>query len=207
MPSFTIYLEDTSPMLVYSEHWRAGSSGNDRFLDRYSQNSFMVTQNAGEIVNLQFYGSSVQVVGSKRSNHGNYEVQVDGGPPLTFNGNAASEIFGENLFGGSDLGPGLHSLTLRNIGNNHSDIDYVTFQDNVGANNERLLVNTFQAAHPSFVYSPKSSWTNSTTVGPADFGRGTSDPDASVVFTFQGKISGPLENELQLDSTPSQAVQ
>ncbi|KAJ3502522.1 hypothetical protein NLJ89_g8848 [Agrocybe chaxingu] len=205
MPSFTVYLEDTSPMLVYSERWQAGTS-DDRFLDRYSQNSFMTTQNPGETMNLQFFGSSVQVVGSKRSNHGNYEVQVDGGLPLSFNGHATPEIFGESLFGASDLGPGHHFLTLKNVGNNYSDIDYVTFQDNVGVTNEQLLVNTFQAAHPSFVYWPKSSWTNYAPAGPASFGWGTSDRDASVVFTFQGNKSLSQKKELRLDITTFQAV-
>ncbi|KAF9568213.1 hypothetical protein CPC08DRAFT_679812 [Agrocybe pediades] len=187
MPNFSITVEDTSPLLRYSSNWQAGSSG-DNLLDQYSQKSFMVTQKQGEAMSFDYYGTSVVVYGAKRFNHGTYSAQLDGGPVSSSTGLSKDALFNQVMYQGN-ASLGMHSLTITNGENQFFDVDYITFQTNVGKDDEELIVQTFQDNHPSFTYTPSSSWKNPTDrLGWFSGGTGhvTTDPAAVAKLLFQG---------------------
>lgn len=145
MPLLTTVFEDTSPLLVYSSNWRAGTSADDPsadkydpqtctgeivlidgtwFHDRYSQSSFTVTQTAGASVSLNFYGTSVTVFGARRGNHGNYGASIDNLTSTTQVGHAAPDQFNQVLYS-ANVSPGSHNMTITNSENQFFDVDYV----------------------------------------------------------------------------------
>ncbi|KDR74995.1 hypothetical protein GALMADRAFT_122490 [Galerina marginata CBS 339.88] len=197
MPSYTTVLEDTSPVLVYSTSWGAGHSAHDSSAELYTQSSFTITEVKGESMSFKFFGTSVWVFGAKRGNHGNYIVQINEDPYLQFNGQSAPDEFNQMLFN-STVDLGTHNLTISNDEESKFlDIDYVAFESNIGQNDEALIVNTYQDNHPSFAYSPPSSWKIPDAVGMFSGGSGhaTTDSSAIATFTFQGgaiALYGPV---------------
>lgn len=73
---------------------------------------------------FDFFGSYVGVFGARRSNHGNYMVQMDEDLSPTFNGESANSEFNQTLYS-TDLNLGFHNMTVINGGNTFFDIDYV----------------------------------------------------------------------------------
>jgi len=195
MPSFTTVVEDTSPMLQYAANWQAGTS-SDGDADEYTLSSFTVTQTQGATMTFNFYGSSVSMFGARRSNHGPYQVQVDNNPSSPFNGQSSTSEFNQVMFT-SGVPLGLHNMTVTNTGNTFFDIDYITFQTSVGKDDEDLIVNTYQDNHPSFTYSPSSSWKAPDMVGTfsGSSGHATTDLSATAQLIFQGDavaLYGPV---------------
>ncbi|KDR74999.1 hypothetical protein GALMADRAFT_1332029 [Galerina marginata CBS 339.88] len=156
MPSFTTAVEATSPMLVYSANWQAGNSA-DTAADEYTLSSFAVTQAKGATMAFSFYGTSVTIFGARRDNHGGYQVQIDSNPSSPFSGQSNTAEFNQVMFT-SSVPLGVHNVTVTNGDNKFFDIDYLTFQTNVGKDDEQLIVNTYQDTHPTFTYTPSSSW-------------------------------------------------
>ncbi|KAF9568212.1 hypothetical protein CPC08DRAFT_655086, partial [Agrocybe pediades] len=213
MPTFNITLEDTSPMIRYSSNWRAGHTLDDNMTDQYSEKSFTVCQAQEDSLQFQYYGTAVTVFGSHRVNHGTYTGQLDGGPVFTGN-SSGPNAFMQPLYS-ANATLGMHKVMFTNQQNNFLDVDYITFQTSVGQDGEDLIVNTFQDDHPAFVYTPISSWSNSSdTFSWFSGGTGhmTTDPSASVKFTFEGDaiaLYGPVgpsggQFVVQLDNSTSQ---
>ncbi|KAF9568210.1 hypothetical protein CPC08DRAFT_655083 [Agrocybe pediades] len=195
MPTFNITLENTSPMIHYSKNWRSGTSG-DTSADLYSESSFTLCQAEGDSLLFEYYGTAVTVFGAHRGNHGTYQVTLDNGPAFTGNG-SGSDAFMQNLYtGNGPLGP--HTVSIMNQENTFFDVDYITFQTSVGQDGEDLIVNTYQDNHPTFVYTPDSSWSNSTdklSWLSGSTAHSTSDPSAIATFTFEGDaiaLYGPV---------------
>uniref|UniRef100_A0A8H7Y8L4 Transmembrane protein n=1 Tax=Psilocybe cubensis TaxID=181762 RepID=A0A8H7Y8L4_PSICU len=140
-------------------HWIPGVSA-DASEDRYSDNTFTLTNRTGATVFFSFYGTSMSVVGAKRSNHGPYHGASDGVNSGPLHGQANPEQFNVSLFSSTAPGAklGHHTVTITNDNNTYFDIDYVYFQSSVGTDNEQLIVNTYQDTHPALKYTPPSSW-------------------------------------------------
>ncbi|PPQ97792.1 hypothetical protein CVT26_012839 [Gymnopilus dilepis] len=195
MPTVSITIEDTAPVLVYSvsnsgsNDWVVGSSKNDTSTELYSQSSFMVTQLPNANVSFTFYGTGVQIYGAKRSNHGNYQIKIDQTVYSPVSGNAADPgTFQTALFSAPSLNLGVHTVTMTNLGgttqgSNFLDIDFLTYQTPVGSSDETLQALTCQDSDPSFQYSPSSAWNPSPpNVGMFSGGSGhiTTTPEAYV---------------------------
>ncbi|KAF9568209.1 hypothetical protein CPC08DRAFT_813653 [Agrocybe pediades] len=156
MPSFPITVQDTSPLIRYSANWEYGDSQGDRYLDQYSMRTFMLCQNPGDAMTFKFYGTGATVYGARRVNHGSYSGQMDGGSSSTFNGKESPPVFGQAMYKAT-AALGDHEITMRN-GDGYFDVDYITFNTTIGTDEDELIINTFQDNHPSFVYTPASSW-------------------------------------------------
>ncbi|KAJ2935071.1 hypothetical protein H1R20_g2077, partial [Candolleomyces eurysporus] len=169
MPSYLAIYEDTSPFFTYTQGWRAGTSGGDSLADRYSESSFAVTNIQGASFSFKFYGTEVSIFGAKRGNHGLYQVTLDS---MT-----------------SPEATGMHTVTITNKQDAYLDIDFVSWKASVGRDDEPLILNTWQASHPAFVYAPADAWTtNPPSVGTfmGATQHASSNPGASVRLTFQG---------------------
>lgn len=125
-----------------------------------------------------FNGTSAAIYGAKRGNHGQYNVTIDNFNTTSASGASDTEQFQQLLYTSGDLDSGFHNMTILNVDGNFLDVDYVsdcfpfqlntfpnclsnfqvTFKTNVGQDGEDIIINTFQNAHPSFSYTPASSW-------------------------------------------------
>ncbi|PPQ72627.1 hypothetical protein CVT25_007905 [Psilocybe cyanescens] len=184
MPSFTTVIEDASLLLVYSANWGAGSSAEDPKADQYTQGSFTLTQLNGASMSFSFYGSSVAVYGSRRSNHGSYSANVDDSAALPFSGQSSTDQFNQIMFT-SNMSSGLPNLTITNGDNMLFDVDYVTFLSSVGNDDENLVVNTYRDTHPAFSYTPSSAWSTPSNVG--TFLGGSGQQATAILFFSANK--------------------
>ncbi|KAK0476653.1 hypothetical protein IW261DRAFT_1489438 [Armillaria novae-zelandiae] len=216
MPSFTAMIQDYSPLISYDSHWFSGSS-NDNRLDRYSDNSMMVTNVTGASATFRFNGTSVNVYGAKRSNHGSYQVTLDGRTSPAETGFNDTGIYQTLLFSSITLEQSFHELIVTNEGADDRpflDIDFITWQISIGSVDESLVVNTVQDTDPSFIYSPPSAWSSSPEHSEFYFGStGHSSVESGSVLTysFSGEgvsLYGPVGPgyaafSVQLDDSPS----
>ncbi|KAJ7497268.1 hypothetical protein FB451DRAFT_1018259 [Mycena latifolia] len=188
MPQFNTTIEDYSPLITYSSDWRAGTSA-DSLADLYSDSSFTLTQSDGASASFVYNGTSFTIFGSMRGNHGFFQVTIDGTTLPPTNGKSADPgQFQVPLFSSPSLAQGLHTVSLTNQGTTFVDIDFITWQSSVGADDEQLLVNTVQDSDPSFVYAPANFWgTNLPSIGTysGSSGHGTASPGAFMTYTFQ----------------------
>ncbi|CAA7260594.1 unnamed protein product [Cyclocybe aegerita] len=168
---------------------------------RYTESSFMMTDIAGSSMSFGFYGTSVTIVGAKRFNHGNYQVQVDGQSFPTSSGLSSAGLFNQTLFTTSTT-LGFHEATITNLDNKFLDIDYVAYTTNIGEENEPLIINMFKDSHPSFMYLPQTSWALPESSGffVGGCGHATRDATANATFSFQGKLIN-IENSPGIDTT------
>ncbi|KAF9568203.1 hypothetical protein CPC08DRAFT_600539, partial [Agrocybe pediades] len=188
MPNFNITLEDTSPMIRYSSGWTVGSSINDPLADQYSEKTFTLTQKQGESMQFNFYGTGVTIFGAVRPNHGLYQAELDGGPVFTGNGSVNPPLFNQVLYTGGNATLDFRSVTLTNQQNAFIDVDYITFETNVGKDGEELIVNSFEDDHPAFTYTPASSWSTSPdqlSWFSGSTGHVTNQPSAIAKLVFQ----------------------
>ncbi|KAJ3763574.1 hypothetical protein FB446DRAFT_819192 [Lentinula raphanica] len=195
MPSFTSTVEDYSPVVIYSSDWQQGSSQTDTLSSSYSGSSFFATSTTGGTASFTFNGTGVELFGSKRGNHGLYQVTIDGTTFPAVSGESTDPgIFQTSLFSKTDLKQGLHTVVLENQGSSGQfvDLDFITWHGSIGEDNEKLLVSTVQDDDSSFVYSPDNAWSNSPdNLGffSGSSGHVTSTPGASLTYSFEGKLS------------------
>jgi len=198
MPSIITTIEDFSPVILYTSDWRAGTSESDGSADQYSASSFTLTQTQGGVASFTFNGTGVNIFGSKRANHGFYQIAMDGAGLSPVSGQATPDQFQVSLFNTSALPMGQHTVTLTNQGSSFVDIDFITWETAIGQDNEQLIVNTSQDTDPAFVYQPASAWgTQPINLGTFSGGSGhvTNTPGAFLTYTFKGagiSLYGPI---------------
>ncbi|KAJ4483478.1 hypothetical protein J3R30DRAFT_1786194 [Lentinula aciculospora] len=191
MPSFISTTEDYSPTIIYSPDWEQGSSQSDNRASSYSSSSFFATSTTGGTASFTFNGTGVELFGSKRGNHGLYQVSIDGTTFPAVSGEATDPgIFQTSLFSKTDLKQGLHTVVLENQGSSGQfvDLDFITWHGSIGESNEQLSIITVQDDDPSFVYSPSNAWSNSPdNLGffSGSSGHLTSTPGAFLTYNFQ----------------------
>ncbi|GAW00534.1 hypothetical protein LENED_002061 [Lentinula edodes] len=191
MPSLISTIEDFSPVIIYSPDWKQGSSQSDNLASSYTSSSFFATSTSGGTASFTFNGTGIELFGSKRGNHGLYQVSIDRTTFPAASGEATDPgIFQASLFSKTDLEQGLHTVVLENQGSagQFVDLDFITWHGNIGQSNEQLLVTTVQDDDPSFVYSPSSAWSDT----PSELGffsgssgHLTSTPGAFFTYEFQ----------------------
>ncbi|TEB30395.1 hypothetical protein FA13DRAFT_1792393 [Coprinellus micaceus] len=157
MPSYLARYEDTAAIFTYAGTWRAGSPTEDPLGNQYSQSSFTLTNTKSSTFSFSFYGSEVSVFGAKRSNHGRYQVSLDGVVAPVATGQADPARFNETLYTAKTT-LGVHNLTMINLEDLYLDIDSVSWLANVGNDNEVLTIDRKEDTDPSFVYAPSDAW-------------------------------------------------
>lgn len=199
MPRFNTTIEDYSPLISYDSNWSPGTSATDTKASLYSDSSFTLTQTDGASASFAFNGTGVSIFGSKRGNHGFYQVTVDGNVVSIATGQVADPgQFQVPLFTSTGLNEGFHTVKLTNQGGTFLDVDFITYESSVGGDDEKFVVNTVQDSDSSFVYSPANSWgTNVPNVGTysGSSGHATATPGAFMTYTFKGEgvsLYGPV---------------
>ncbi|KAF9526502.1 hypothetical protein CPB83DRAFT_857626 [Crepidotus variabilis] len=196
MPTLTTTIEDTSPAIIYSQsdgsdNWVAGSSKTDTSLDSYSDSSYTVTNVSQASASFSFYGTGVQVFGSKRPSHGFYQISIDAIVYPQVNGgvNDTQGQFNAQLFSTVALAPGYHTVKMTNLGTANLDLDYVTWQTPIGEVDDNLKTITLQDTDPAFAYSPASNWFNTpSNLGLFSGGTGHATSTAGSSFELKFKV-------------------
>ncbi|KAJ8495396.1 hypothetical protein ONZ45_g12880 [Pleurotus djamor] len=165
MPLLTITVDDPCPLLAYSPTgWTQGTSQSDNKASSYYLTTFHPTNRDQSSVSFTFNGTGVQIFGARRGNHGNFQITIDNNAFPSISGASAQDKFQDSLFSTTALTQGLHTLTLTNqpTDGNHNfvDIDFITWQSNIGKDDDQLVVRTVQDMDPAFVYQPANAWTS-----------------------------------------------
>ncbi|EKM74961.1 hypothetical protein AGABI1DRAFT_116642 [Agaricus bisporus var. burnettii JB137-S8] len=79
MQNLTITVDDSSPTFHYSPSpvWSSATPLEDANLSSYFKNTTTHTNTSQAKVTFEFWGSSIQIIGAKSPNHGNFQVQLD----------------------------------------------------------------------------------------------------------------------------------
>ncbi|KAJ2922501.1 hypothetical protein H1R20_g14610, partial [Candolleomyces eurysporus] len=200
MPNVTFSMEDTSPLLVYSDAWTAGTFQSDNLTERYSQSSYMYTNVIDASVYFLFNGKKVNFYGGKRARTGFYQIIVDSNAYAPVDGKTVNpELFQTPLSSIPWLSEGQHTVTLKNLNaGSVVDLDYVTWMTTIGKDNEQLITNIIEDNDPSFTYEPADAWTtNLNNLGTFSGGSGhaSSKPGSTMKFSFEGdavSLYGPV---------------
>ncbi|PFH53739.1 hypothetical protein AMATHDRAFT_54218 [Amanita thiersii Skay4041] len=154
MPTLTITIEDNSPLLNY-DGFNWGGSLDDNMASRYSESTFTRTSITSAQMSFEYNGTNVQVYGAQRSNHGQYQVSIDGTLLDPQNGNAGGDgNYKASLYRSENLAQGSHKLTLSNRDpDKWLDVDFVTWTVVFGDPKEALVTNTIDDTSPLFHYS------------------------------------------------------
>ncbi|KAF8315861.1 hypothetical protein DL93DRAFT_813506 [Clavulina sp. PMI_390] len=198
-------IDNPSPLLTYSPEWMWQVVTNISDPEGYSQYSngstATTTSFVGAMVNFTFFGTGVWVYGAKRPNYAYYNVTLNGNKTSTFTAQSDNSVFGQALYGASNLPYGLHTLSIANAGSSPStimsgsndtsiDIDWLVWETEYdgpgGPVNAQVSQVTFDNNHPRFLYT--GSWSSQTNAdGPSNgTDQYTTSSDASLQFTFDG---------------------
>ena len=86
----------------------------------------MVADTALADVSFYFYGTSVQLYGAKRLNHGAYQISIDSVVYPAVNGSVPDPgIFQTPLFTTTELTAGYHTVKMTNAEPRYLDLDFV----------------------------------------------------------------------------------
>ncbi|KAL1675917.1 hypothetical protein EV122DRAFT_253554 [Schizophyllum commune] len=191
-------IEDTSPIISYSPEWSPGDSSQDDSASQYSSGTFMATNSMGATISFTFNGSAIAIYGSKRFNHGRYQIKIDGDFVTEQDGHADPDQFQQELFSADDLDAGLHTVELTNLEQKFVDVDYVAWTSSIGDSSkvQDITVQTYQDTDEAFAYD--ANW--STKVSNAGTflggtGHTTSTTGSTAHFTFTGAgvtLYGPV---------------
>lgn len=150
-------------------------------LDRYSDSTFTLTSKSEASATLTFNGTGVWIFGARRSNHGLYNVTLDGSVLDGQNGFAEDPAFQQPLFVSPSLQNIQHSLTISNAGTNFGqnflDIDFVrelqyrheyssrsnltvqiVWESEIGSDSEQIFDTMTEDTHAAFTYQPDGAW-------------------------------------------------
>jgi hypothetical protein len=77
-------------------------------------------------MSFYFYGSSLQLYGAKRLNHGAYQISIDSVVYPAVNGSVPDPgTFQTPLFSTTDLTTGYHTVKMTNLESRYLDLDFV----------------------------------------------------------------------------------
>jgi hypothetical protein len=117
---------DTSPWITYTGGW---TDVDTTRIGNYTNNNAHATINRGAKASIVFNGTSVQLFGATKSDHGKYSVSLDGVPAGSFDGRRTTDMFQQPLYSALTLPMGLHTVILTSEEQGPSlDLDYALIE-------------------------------------------------------------------------------
>ncbi|KAK7031609.1 hypothetical protein R3P38DRAFT_3187320 [Favolaschia claudopus] len=164
MPMLNVTIDDASPLITYDGAW------NQSFSDESYAGGYMSTFTQHATATFEFWGTGVQVNGSKNNNHGNYTVSLNKKPhPQDGYLPYPDEEWNTSLFTVHNLTEGLWTLEISNDGWDTLDIDSITWWCNLGQPNDTnlsLAATTVPGTDDAFTWSGSWAKKSPNDVGP-----------------------------------------
>jgi hypothetical protein len=116
---------DSSPWITYDGSWVDANTK----IGNYADDNAHYTNARDAKATITFTGTSVQVFGAKRDDHGKYSVTLDGTLAGSYDGRSALDMFKQPLYTALSLPMGLHTVVVTNLEEGqYLDIDYVSIE-------------------------------------------------------------------------------
>lgn len=185
-------IDDSSPLIRYSANWAAGQKTDVKWTE-YFLGSYMMCSRAGENATFSFVGTAVWLYGALRSNHGLYNVTLDGN--TVQRDGFGVDLYKQVLFAATDLTPGPHEVVLTNTRNSSTfanlDLDYIVWQEQLGNDGDVFQDTTVEDDNTAFEYGPISTAWNPDASNDyhGSSGRTTVSATAFVTYTFNGSAA------------------
>ncbi|KAJ7308557.1 hypothetical protein DFH08DRAFT_900219 [Mycena albidolilacea] len=188
MPAMNNTIDDASPLIKYlpEDAWIQDVS------EEAHMNTFTWTTSQNASATFQFWGTSITVKGLRNEWHGGYTVSLNG-EDFHMNGSMPQQGKWQTpIFSRDDLPPGQYMLMISNDGQSALDIDSITWSCNIGGRNDTnssLQNTTVDDTESAFSWFPPGSWGLNPSNLPMfsqETGHSTSQPNASVNYTFSG---------------------
>lgn len=188
MASFTLVVEDGSPLISYSPAGAWDDIVNDDVLLSYSGRSLHSTATRGATANFTFNGTGVKFFGAYRPGYGAYTLTVDGVEVANGNAESATLNVRQTLGAVSGLEYGEHTAVLTAVGDGTIDLDWIEMETRVGPDGSKVSAETIDDSNSRISYLPTSeSW--ALNQSPIFMGGGihfSNNPAASASLTFTG---------------------
>ncbi|TDL27778.1 hypothetical protein BD410DRAFT_713180 [Rickenella mellea] len=193
MPQVNVTIDDVNPLISYGPPgvWQEVGIGGDDLSVHYFDQTRMGSPALGATASFSFYGSAIWLFGAKRSDHGIYNVTLDG-MTSSLNG-TGNEVYQAVIFNATGLTLGNHSITLTNAQVNDTfpwvDLDYIIWQTEIGQADDSLIATNIEDTEPAFSYQPQAAWgTNPPNVSgfSNSTGHNTVTDGAFATFSFTG---------------------
>ncbi|KII92350.1 hypothetical protein PLICRDRAFT_468309 [Plicaturopsis crispa FD-325 SS-3] len=138
-------------------------------------------------------GSGASSSGAGTSSSGDVASSSSDVASFTGDGASAQPIFQTPLFIAKDLPQGKHEVVISNAftdaGNDFLDIDFITWESEIGGDGEGLTQTLVQDTDPAWVYEPVAAWSTSldNLAGySSGTGHGSSTDGSTATLTFSG---------------------
>ncbi|ODN82762.1 hypothetical protein L202_01041 [Cryptococcus amylolentus CBS 6039] len=154
---YTTIIDDSSSVIVY-DGWETylDSTNNVLFYNLTDH----TTSTYGATMDIPFTGSSIQVMASVNSGHGNYSVSLDGGAASTYNATFDESAWQLPIFTATNLPDGNHTVRLTNLGSgstNTLSFDYAVVNSTVSTDSSSTTDGLTQATTSANSTAPTTS--------------------------------------------------
>jgi hypothetical protein len=192
MASFSLVVEDSSPLISYAPDGAWVDTIDDPLIASYSGRSLHKTTAQGATVTFNFNGTGVRFLGGRRPGYGNYTLTVD--KKVVQTGTARNQTPSlRNVLGAvSDLPDGPHTAVLTTNGGGGVDLDWIEVAPRIGAAGSKISASVIDDTDSRITYLPSDdAW--SVSRGPAFTGQtvhSSNNADATATVKFTGEAIG-----------------
>jgi len=192
MASFTLVVEDSSPLISYAPDGAWVDTIDDPLLSSYSGASFHKTTAQDATVTFSFNGTGVRFFGGRRPDYGNYTLTVDNQVVETGTARNETPSMRNLLAGAPNLPDGPHTAVLTTNGGGPIDLDWVEVAPHIGTPGSKISASVIDDTDSRITYLPSDdAWTVSS--GPEfteESAHFSSNADASATVKFTGEAIG-----------------
>ncbi|WVQ70631.1 hypothetical protein IAR50_000151 [Cryptococcus sp. DSM 104548] len=110
---YTTIIDDSSSIIVYDSWETYVDSTNNVLFYNLTDHT---TSTYGATMDVPFTGSSIQLMASVNSGHGNYSISLDGGAASVYNATTDQSAWQLPIYTASGLTEGDHTVRLTNLG-------------------------------------------------------------------------------------------
>ncbi|TFK68685.1 hypothetical protein BDN72DRAFT_797444 [Pluteus cervinus] len=189
MASFSLVVEDSSPLITYSPAGAWVDTTDDTLATSYSGTSLHATNAQDATAAFTFNGTGVSFFGGRRPGYGTYTFLVDGEVVSVGDASSTTPTTREALASVSNLPFGSHTATLKTNGGGTIDLDWIEIATQVGAPGSQLAASTVDDMDPRITYLPSpDAWQTNT--GPMFMGNSlhfTKQQNTAASMTFEGE--------------------
>jgi len=192
MASFTLVVEDSSPLISYAPDGAWVDTIDDPLLASYSGASFHKATAQDATVTFAFNGTGVRFFGGRRPDYGDYTLTVDNQVVETGTARSETPSMRHLLASAPNLPDGPHTAVLTTNGGGGIDLDWVEVAPHIGTPGSQIDASVIDDTDSRITYLPSDdAWTVST--GPEfteESAHFSDNADAAATVKFTGEAIG-----------------